>query len=260
MKHGYGLTENCGGVTVTPVGSYGYENAHTVGILLRGTTVKIVDETGKEIGAGEEGEILTKGPQVTMGYLDNPTATRATFTDDGYLHTGDLGFMSASGVLTITGRSKDLIKVKGISISPGEIEDLLLEHPCVEECAVVGIPDTSSGETPRAFVVLKADAAKIRGQVNRGERRWMSEVGRELVQSVKEKKYRPKWLRGGVVFLDELPRNPSGKILRRVLVGMKDQDLVVEPEAQFGERGISTNNDEDGMRANAGGKGEKARL
>lgn len=261
VKHGYGLTENCGGVTVTPVGGYGYENAYTVGILLRSTTVKIVDEAGKEVNAGEEGEILTKGPQVTMGYLNNPIATRATFTDDGYLHTGDLGFMTTSGVLTITGRSKDLIKVKGISISPGEIEDLLLEHPCVEECAVVGIPDAVSGEAPRAFVVLKSDAAEIRGQV-RGGGSWMQEIGRELVQSVREKKYRPKWLRGGVVFLDELPRNPSGKILRRVLVSMGDQESVVEPEAQLIEQGASTTRGGEEMRADATGKSsaEKARL
>lgn len=190
-----------------------------------------------------------------MGYLDNLAATSTTFIPSGYLCTGDLGFMSATGVLTITGRIKDLIKVKGISISPGEIEDLLLEHPCVEECAVVGVPDAASGEAPRAFVVLKAEAAEMRG----GGTRWVEEVGRELVAMVREKKYKPKWLKGGVVFLPELPRNPSGKVLRRVLVGMRES--MVEAEVQVVESGRkgSGGDGKEEMRANTKGK-DKAKL
>ncbi|KAH8151458.1 uncharacterized protein LAJ45_04663 [Morchella importuna] len=255
IKHGYGLTENCGGVTVTPVTGYGYENAHTVGKLLRSTSVRIVGERGQDLGPYRQGEIWCKGPQVTMGYLNASDATKNTFMEDGWLRTGDLGCMDEEGTLTITGRIKDLVKVKGISVSPAEIEELLMDHSAVEECAVVGVPDAVSGEAPRAFVVLKEEA-RARGETS------VDEVGRQLVRMVREKKYRPKWLRGGVVFLEELPRNPSGKILRRVLVAMGDLAVVVEPEAQFEEERKGSGNELDrknSMRAGWFGQ-EKAKL
>ncbi|KIY01306.1 uncharacterized protein Z520_02858 [Fonsecaea multimorphosa CBS 102226] len=210
IRQAWGMTESTSALTLTPPALQTYENAHTVGAVVPETVLKIVDpDTGKEIKEGESGEIWAKGPQVTMGYLDNPSATAETFDQEGYLHTGDIGSMLPSGLLLVQDRLKEMIKVKGVGVAPAELEDLLLGHPLVVDVAVIGIPDPYSGELPKAFVVL-SEKAKPDPQ-----------TARELQDFVRQKKSRSKWLGGGVEFVNQIPKSASGKILRRML---RDQE------------------------------------
>ncbi|KAI4840300.1 acetyl-CoA synthetase-like protein [Aureobasidium sp. EXF-8845] len=209
FKQGYGMTESCSCITGHPPEYYDYKYAHAVGQIVPSTSVKIIKEDGEEAGTDEAGEILAKGPQITMGYLSNPTATRDTFDADGYLHTGDQGFINSDGLLTITDRIKEMIKVNGHAVAPAELEDLLLGHSAIEDVAVLGIPDEVSGEAPKAFVVLKPESS-----ANNAEE--MQKVGKQLLGYVKEKKIRYKWLTE-IEFVEQIPKSPSGKILRRVL-------------------------------------------
>lgn len=216
FKQGYGMTESCSCITTHPPDKQTYRYAHTVGRIVANTEVKIIDpESGRELGYNEPGEILARGPQVVMGYLGNEKATRDTFDSDGWLHTGDVGFIDREGFITITDRIKEMIKVKGIGVSPAELEDLLLGHPVVEDAAVTGIPDEYSGERPKAYVVVKPG---VRGEIS-GPDGWV-DLGRRLIDYVREKKVRHKWIEE-VEFVDEIPKSASGKILRRVL---RDQD------------------------------------
>jgi acyl-CoA synthetase (AMP-forming)/AMP-acid ligase II len=173
------------------------------------TEVKIVEpDTGRECGLNEEGEIWARGPQIVMGYLNNERATRETFDQDGFLHTGDIGRIDEEGLISITDRMKEMIKVKGIGVAPAELEDLLLGHPEVEDVAVLGIADEWAGERPKAYVVL---AGKAKSEPEN--------VGRRLIKYVQEKKVRHKWV-VEIECVDEIPKSASGKILRRVLRDM----------------------------------------
>ena len=140
-----------------------------------------------------------------MGYLNNPNATVETFDKDGWLHTGDQGFVDEEGMLTITDRIKEMIKVKGIGVAPAELEDLLLGHPKIEDVAVLGIKDDYAGELPKAYVVLKDGMKGSKG------------VEGELKKYVMERKVRHKHIDGGIEFVPVIPKSASGKILRRVL-------------------------------------------
>ncbi|CEN60643.1 Putative Acyl-CoA synthetase [Aspergillus calidoustus] len=231
FKQGYGMTESCSCITAHPPDKQSYEYAQRGGMIVANTEVKVIDvATGKEVGYGEEGEILARGPQIVMGYLGNEKATRETFDEDGWLHTGDVGFMDREGFINITDRIKEMIKVKGIAVSPAEIEDLLLGHPAVEDVGVTSVPDDYAGEKPKAYVVLKA-AARPRLDTEEG----VLAVGRELIEYVKAKKVRHKWLIE-VEFMDEVPKSASGKILRRVLRDLEktkragERRLVVRDE------------------------------
>lgn len=204
FKQGYGMTESCSCITAHPPSLYDYKNAHAVGTVVASTTVKIVKDDGTEAGIGEPGEILAKGPQIVMGYLNNEKATHESFDKDGYLHTGDQGAIDENGIITITDRIKEMIKVKGIGVAPAELEDLLLGHPKVSDVAVLGINDEYSGEVPKAYIVPQ-----------RGEKTG-HDLGMELIAYVKEKKVRYKAVKE-VEFIDEIPKSASGKILRRVL-------------------------------------------
>ncbi|KAI1926080.1 hypothetical protein LOZ12_000493 [Ophidiomyces ophidiicola] len=207
FKQGYGMTESCSCITTHPLGKMGYKYAFRVGTIVANTEVKIIDpDTGAELGHNQPGEILARGPQVVMGYLNNPKATRETFDEDGWLHTGDVGKIDEEGFITITDRIKEMIKVKGIGVAPAELEDLLLGHPHVEDAAVLAVSDDYSGEKPKAYVVLKPE--------QRGNN--IQAIGKDLIQYVQERKVRHKWL-VEVEFTDEIPKSASGKILRRVL-------------------------------------------
>ncbi|KAK6066726.1 4-coumarate- ligase [Seiridium cupressi] len=204
FKQGYGMTESCSCITAHPPDAYDYKYAHKVGKIVASTEVKIIKDDGSEAGIGEPGEILARGPQVVMGYLNNEKATRDTFEEDGWLHTGDQGVMDTEGFITITDRIKEMIKVKGIGVAPAELEDLLLGHDKVEDCAVLSVPDERAGERPKAYVVVKKGHAA--GQA----------IGIEIIKYVEERKVRHKWIKE-VEFTDEIPKSASGKILRRVL-------------------------------------------
>ncbi|TVY30754.1 4-coumarate--CoA ligase-like, partial [Lachnellula hyalina] len=155
FKQQYGMTESCSCITSHTPKTYDYKFARTVGTAMPSTELKIVDSNEKEVKIGEPGELLAKGPQITMGYLENEEATRETFTSDGFLRTGDEAIIDKNGMVTITDRIKEMIKVKGIAVAPAELEDLLLGHPLIDDVAVVGIPDAFAGERPKAFIMRK---------------------------------------------------------------------------------------------------------
>lgn len=219
FRQGYGATESTACISAHPPSHFDYKYAHTGGKLVANTIAKVValapptaepltGEAGKEVllGPGETGEICAKGPQIAMGYLNNPAATRETFDDDGFLHTGDVGYIDDEGLIVISDRIKEMIKVKGQQVAPAELEDLLLGHELVEDCAVIGVRDDYSGEVPKAFVVL-TDPKGV------GE-----SAGRRLMEYVKDKKVAYKRIRE-IEFVDAVPKSATGKLLRRVLKG-----------------------------------------
>lgn len=198
------MTESCGCLTSHSPKYYGYEYATTVGDLIPSTEIKIVDDQGKELGYNQPGEILARGPQIAMGYLGSESATAESFDNDQFFHTGDIGSMDEEGLVSIVDRIKEMIKVKGIAVAPAELEDLLLGHPYVSDIAVLGKMDDYAGERPKAYIVLKQGVEKSEA------------VGKELMQYVRERKVRFKWVEE-IEFTDAVPKSASGKILRRVL-------------------------------------------
>ncbi|KAK4308785.1 hypothetical protein Pmani_019542 [Petrolisthes manimaculis] len=206
VSRGYGMTETYGAVTLTTPSPE--DNAYTVGKVIPYSQVKVINKAGKLLCEGEEGEVCTRGAGMMLGYANNPTATSATLDSDGWIHTGDIGYYDKHDFLYITDRSKDLIKVKGYQVSPHELEEIVSRHECVCDVAVVGVEDKRSGEAPRAFVVLKPNT-----HVNASQ---LKKYVAERVASYKQ-------LSGGVKFVNVIPRNPTGKILKRKL---KESDIV----------------------------------
>ncbi|EME46027.1 hypothetical protein DOTSEDRAFT_78445 [Dothistroma septosporum NZE10] len=211
----YGATE-APVMTILPPEHYDWKRGASAGMLCANTTAKIVDEAGNVLGPNEVGELLVKGPQVAMGYLDNDVATAESFDCDGFYHTGDAGYMDPEGFLYITDRIKEMIKVKGHQVPPAELESLLMSHEFVADCAVVGIKDEYAGELPKAFVVLEAGIDVKR------------ETELVLMEFMKMKKVRYKWL-AAVEFVEKIPKSLSGKILRRVLREMEKRREAGRP-------------------------------
>lgn len=161
---------------------------------------RIVDESGKDVGQGGEGEIYLKGPVIFRGYHNNTTASADTFDEDGWFKTGDVGIIT-NDLLYIVDRKKELIKYKGMQVAPAELEGLLMSHPDIQDAAVIGV-DQDETEVPRAYVVV-ADKDK------------MTEAA---IQKFAKDNLAPyKQLRGGVIYLEAIPKSPSGKILRKDL-------------------------------------------
>ncbi|KAK5131293.1 hypothetical protein LTR08_001132 [Meristemomyces frigidus] len=206
FRQGYGATESTAAISCHPPTHYDYKYAHTGGLACANTELKVIslDSPFSELGPNQTGEICARGPQIAMGYLENPTATAETFKPGGWLHTGDVGFLDKEGLVHIEDRIKEMIKVKGQQVAPAELEDLLLGHELVEDCAVLGIPDIYAGERPKSYVVLKKGVAAS------------EEVGRQLLAFVKGRKVRYKWI-SEVEFAEVIPKSPTGKLLRRVL-------------------------------------------
>ncbi|MBN2240911.1 MAG: long-chain fatty acid--CoA ligase [Dehalococcoidales bacterium] len=179
----------------------------TIGIPIMDTDAKIVDEeTGiKELPPNEIGELIIRGPQVMAGYLNRPEENRSTLRN-GWLYTGDLAKMDEEGYFYIVDRKKEIIKYKGYTIAPAEVEAALYEHPSVKECAVVGVPDDIAGELPKAYVVLKEDCEPCAD---------------ELIDFCKDRLSPYKRVRL-VEFIDEIPKTQVGKILRRILRDRKE--------------------------------------
>src|SRR5438093_10169224 len=199
LIQGYGLTE-ASPVTHTVPDEPGKGRPGTIGQLLPNTECRIVDPaTGGDLGPGEAGELLIRGPQVMTGYLNNPEATAETLDAAGWLHTGDIGHVDADGYFTIVDRLKELIKYKGFQVPPAELEAVLRTHPAVSDAAVIPIPDEEAGEVPKAYVVLKGDVPL-----------------EALLAYVAERVAPYKKIRA-VEVIDAIPRSPSGKILRRLL-------------------------------------------
>jgi acyl-CoA synthetase (AMP-forming)/AMP-acid ligase II len=203
VRQGYGMTEASGPVSTNLVAADGTLRHGSVGQLVPSTEARIVGlADGRDLNAGETGEILVRGPQVMKGYLNNPEATSLTLEPDGWLHTGDVGFADADGFLTIVDRVKEIIKYKAYQVAPAELEAVLGTHPAVADVAVVPTPDPDSGELPKAFVVLKHDEQA---------------TADELMAYVSERVAPYKKVRA-LEFVDAIPKSPTGKILRRVLV------------------------------------------
>jgi len=199
IQQAWGMTECTLGATTFLAGEYD-PDVNGVGYLLPSMSAKIVDDKGRELGYDASGEILLKGPNVFRGYWKNDEATKNTFTEDGWLKTGDIGVMKPSGILYIVDRKKELIKVKGYQVAPAELEAMLLQHMDVADAAVIGIPSEGT-ELLRAYIVPKRDHANPT----------------EISQFVEQRMTKYKHLTGGVVIVKVIPRSPSGKILRRVL-------------------------------------------
>lgn len=198
MVEAYGLTEVTTAATANPI--FGTRKPGSVGLPLPQLEVKIFDEQDREAPAGEIGEVVIRGPAVMKGYYNNPQATAETLKR-GWLYTGDLGKMDEDGYLYILDRKKDMIICSGYNVYPREIEEFLHTHPAVLEAAVIGIPDPKRGESPMAFVIPKP------GQKPTEE---------ELVQFCKENLAAYKAIKG-VKFIEEFPRNPNRKVLKREL-------------------------------------------
>ncbi len=173
----------------------------SIGRPMSDVEMKVVDEVGNELPQGEVGEIVARGPRVMTGYWKDNEKTEKTIDKGGWVHTGDMGYVDEDGYFFLAGRATDMIIRAGENISPEEVEAVLHSHPKVEEAAVIGVPDEEWGEQPRAVVVLK------QGETATAEE--IMEYCRAKMSSFK----RPR----SVVFVDELPRNPMGKVLKRVL-------------------------------------------
>ncbi len=199
VTQGYGMTELSPVSHAPPIGQP--IKLGSVGPLTPATEARLIDPaSGEDVEPGEPGEVLIRGAQVMLGYLNNPSATAATVDDDGWLHTGDVATADDDGWFYIVDRVKELIKYKGFQVAPAELEAVLITHPDVADCAVVGIPDEEAGELPKAFVVAASDAFDAQA----------------VTQFVAAQVSPHKQIRE-LVLVDEIPKSPSGKILRRVL-------------------------------------------
>jgi long-chain acyl-CoA synthetase len=203
LVEGYGLTESSPVTHCNPLDrTLKTVKIGSIGIPWPDTDAKIVDmQTGeKDLPQGEEGELAVKGPQIMQGYWNVPKETKEVLRD-GWLYTGDVGKMDEDGYFFITERKKDLIKYKGHSVYPRELEDVLYEHPAVKLCAVVGKPDRTAGEIPKAYIILKEGTTATAEDIKKYVK---SRVA--VYKTIREVEFRTK-----------LPMTPVGKVLRRTL-------------------------------------------
>jgi acyl-CoA synthetase (AMP-forming)/AMP-acid ligase II len=198
MIEGWGMSETCAIGTNNPVISR--EFSGTIGLPLPGIRIAIKDDEGYDVAMGTPGEICIAGPNVMIGYYKQPDETRAAFTDDGFMRTGDIGVMDERGYTRIVDRKKDMILVSGFNVFPNELENVISLCPGVVECAVVGVQDDKQGEAIKAFVV-RSDASLTEEEVAR--------YCHDNLTGYKRPKY--------IEFRDELPKTNVGKILRRAL-------------------------------------------
>jgi long-chain acyl-CoA synthetase len=195
---GYGLSETAPVATCNRCDVPGFTG--TIGLPVPSTEIAIVDDDGRALPLGSIGEIAIRGPQVMAGYWNRPDETAKVMTADGYFRSGDIGIMDADGYVKIVDRKKDMILVSGFNVYPNELEEVIMAHPGVLECAVVGVPDEHSGEAVKVFVVRK-DPALDAEQL-------MAYCKQEFT-GYKKPKY--------IEFREELPKTNVGKILRRAL-------------------------------------------
>jgi acyl-CoA synthetase (AMP-forming)/AMP-acid ligase II len=200
MQQGYGLTETSP-VTHTVPEDLAGQMPGSIGPAVPNTECRIVDvASGEEVPDGEPGELLIRGPQVMKGYLNQPEATAQAIDPDGWLHTGDIALIDEHGGVRIVDRVKELIKYKAYQVAPAELEAVLLTHPAITDAAVIGVPDEEAGEVPKAFVVTNASLPPD-----------------EIRAFVAERVAPYKKLRA-VELIDQIPKTPSGKVLRRELI------------------------------------------
>jgi acyl-CoA synthetase (AMP-forming)/AMP-acid ligase II len=214
VKQGYGMTELGGASHVAP--DEGRDDPESVGPALPGVQCRVVDaDTGADVPPGQRGELLVRSPAAMLGYLNNPEATAATIDASGWVHTGDIVTADDQGWLRVVDRSKELIKYKGYQVAPAELEDILLTHPGVADCAVIASPDPEAGEVPKVFVVLRP------GYAADGLLDWFAP------RVAPYQKIRRLQVTG------QIPKSPSGKILRRVL---RDAERAAVTQTPAGAR------------------------
>jgi acyl-CoA synthetase (AMP-forming)/AMP-acid ligase II len=197
---GYGMTEASPVTHVRALDDV--EHAGSIGPVLANTEARVVNPAGDDLGAGEDGEILVRGPQVMAGYLNDPEATASTVDADGWLHTGDVGHADEDGHFYVVDRLKELIKYHGYQVPPAELEAILITHPAVADAAVIPHPDEEAGEVPKAFVVVRPGV----------------EADPDAIMAFVAERVSPQKRVRLIEFVDEIPKSASGKILRRVLV------------------------------------------
>ncbi len=203
LLEGYGLTEASPVVTLNPLKSI--RKAGSIGVTLsENIELKIVDEKGSSLSAGQIGELIIKGPNVMQGYYKQTEASKETIKDK-WLYTGDMAKFDKQGYFYIVGRKKEMVNVRGLNVYPREIEEVLYHNPKIKEAAVIGVADTHKGEVPKAFVVLN-------------DNREANE--HEIIQYLRDR-LAPYKIPKHVEFRISLPKNTTGKILKRVL---KDEE------------------------------------
>ncbi|XP_066929647.1 uncharacterized protein [Clytia hemisphaerica] len=206
LQQCYGMTE--AGFATLQANDASFNSAGSVGQILADGECKIVSlTTGEFLGPYEQGEVYLRGAQQMLGYLNNEKATTETILEDGWLRSGDLGYYDDENNLFVIDRLKELIKYKGFQVAPAELEDLLISHENIVDSCVIGVPCERAGEVPRAYIVKKPGSDLTEDEVK---------------DFVGERFSDHKHLRGGVQFVEQLPKSASGKLLRRVL---RDQYL-----------------------------------
>ncbi|BBR55229.1 MULTISPECIES: long-chain-fatty-acid--CoA ligase FadD1 [Pseudomonas] len=200
---GYGMTETSPVAAVNPAEA---NQVGTIGIPVPSTLCKVIDDSGRELGLGEVGELCIKGPQVMKGYWQREEATAEILDQDGWLKTGDIAVIQPDGYMRIVDRKKDMILVSGFNVYPNELEDVLASLPGVLQCAAIGVPDEKSGEVIKMFIVVKPGMTLTKEQV--------MEHMRANVTGYKVPRH--------IEFRDALPTTNVGKILRREL---RDEEL-----------------------------------
>jgi long-chain acyl-CoA synthetase len=199
LLQGYGLSETCGPIAVNAPHA---RRDGSVGQVVPGGAARVIDDNGKPLEGEATGEILLGGPGIMSGYHNLPEATREAMTDDGFFRTGDLGHVDADGYLFITGRAKDMIIIGGEKLAPRELEEVLAKHPSIADVAVVGRKDESRGEAAVAFVVAREGQA----------------IEPNVLKDFLKKQDLPNWkLPKEFIVVTELPRSPTGKVLKREL-------------------------------------------
>jgi acyl-CoA synthetase (AMP-forming)/AMP-acid ligase II len=229
IKQGYGLSE-----TSPTTHSQRWEDWReyigSVGRLMPNMEAKYMTmpEDGsepREVATGEVGELSVRGPNVFLGYHQNPAATRECLTEDGWFRTGDVGYQDAKGNFYITDRVKELIKYKGFQVPPAELEGLLVDNEAIDDVAVIGIESEAHGSEVPLACVVRSSKSKSSGASE-------AEEAANIVKWLDSKVAHHKRLRGGVRFVDSIPKNPSGKILRRMLK-QQFKDVGKGPKAKL---------------------------
>ncbi len=198
IVEGYGLTETSPVASTNPYGIHA--RLGTVGMPVPGSIMKVISDDGVELGLGERGELCVKGPQVMKGYWKNPQATAEVLDAEGWFKTGDIAVIDPDGFVRIVDRKKDLIIVSGFNVYPNEIEDIVMAHPKVANCAVIGVPDERTGEAVKLFVVPRAGGVSV-----------------EELKAFCKDNFTGYKVPKQIVIRDSLPMTPVGKILRREL-------------------------------------------
>ena len=209
IVEGYGLTESSPVLSFNPLGGVFKDNS--IGIPVPSTEIACVDEKGAQVPVGEPGELIAKGPQIMQGYWQSDAETSNALRD-GWLHTGDIAQMDSDGYFTIVDRKKDMVLVSGFNVYPNDVEEAIAAVAGVLEVGVIGVPDEKSGEAVRAYVVASAPAPSVE----------------TIVAHCREKLSAYK-VPSSIVFVDELPKSPIGKILRREL---RDQAMSASPSTK----------------------------